>query len=92
TDTTEPTTTPVQPTNPSTIEIGTPSLMGDVDLNGSASVSDVVRLAKFISSSTLYPLANSTAAANADVNHDKTINELDNAILIEYMLGRITSL
>ncbi|MGN0612724.1 MAG: endo-1,4-beta-xylanase, partial [Porcipelethomonas sp.] len=72
------------------IEFGTPTLIGDADLNGTIGVSDVVKTAKFISSNTLYPLRDSVAAANADVNYDKQINSLDVSKMIEYVLRCIT--
>ncbi|MGN0612783.1 MAG: glycosyl hydrolase [Porcipelethomonas sp.] len=73
-----------------TIEIGTPSLIGDADLDGKVGVSDVVKTAKFVSSSSMYPLQDAVAAANADVNYDKAINTLDVSKMIEYTLSRIT--
>ncbi len=76
----------------SLLEVGVPSKMGDIDLNSDVGVADVTFLAKYISNSTLNPITDSTSAANADLNGDKTINSKDTSILIEYLLGSISSL
>ena len=81
----EPTTLP-----PSDVEIGTPSKMGDVDLNGEVGLSDITKLGKFLVNGKSYPLANATAAANADVTHDGSVNGLDLSKIIEFNLKKIT--
>ena len=63
-------------------------LIGDADLNGSVELSDVTAIAKFELNNEAYPLKNETAYANADMNDDKDINQLDVSILIETQLGR----
>ena len=64
-----------------------PTLKGDVDLNGEVSLSDVVCLSKYNLNSKLFPLANDTALANADMNSDGEVNGLDTSALIEQQLG-----
>ncbi len=74
------------------VEIGTPSMMGDVNLDGEVAASDIVMLSKFMINSTIFPLKNSTATANADVTGDKTIGSADTLKLIEYIVGSIKEL
>ncbi|MBQ3566696.1 MAG: cellulase family glycosylhydrolase [Oscillospiraceae bacterium] len=71
-------------------EIGTPSMMGDINLDNFVGTADVVVLTKYNANSLLYPLKNSTAIANADVNHDDTLDTSDTLKLIEYLLRTIT--
>ncbi|MGN0613292.1 MAG: glycoside hydrolase family 9 protein [Porcipelethomonas sp.] len=66
-------------------------IYGDVDLNGKVSVSDTVRLAKYLASKTLYPL-NATAVENADCLYDNVIDARDGQRLIEFCLGLVFSL
>lgn len=74
------------------IEMGTPSMVGDVNLDGEVAASDIVVLSKFMINSSIFPLENSTAAANADVTHDKLIGSSDTLKLIEYIVGSIKAL
>ncbi len=71
------------------IEIGEPSKYGDVNLDNDVTVTDSILLSKFIANQNKYPLKNSTAAANADVEKDKKINTSDLLKLIEFTLGKI---
>ena len=91
TDPTEPTeaTDPTEATEETSIEFGTPSKMGDVNLNGGVELADVICLSRYVASPVLYPLENSTAMANADVYHDKIINANDVSKLTEYNLRSI---
>ena len=64
------------------------TLKGDVDVNGTVELTDVVVLSKYTMSYIAYPLADYTAYANSDINDDKDINGLDVSALIENQLGR----
>ena len=64
-------------------------LYGDLDMDGNASISDVVALSKFNASNLVYPLSCRTAIENADCLYDGSINSGDAAILIEYTIGLI---
>lgn len=77
-------------TTDTSIEFGTPSKMGDVNLDTAVGLTDLVLLAKHVSSPTAYPLKNAIAAANADVTHDKLLDSLDVDKLSEYNLLTIT--
>ena len=88
-------TEPAEPaTEPVAVKIGAaadPSkatLRGDADVSGDVGISDVVAVAKFLLSSSSYPLKNDTAKANADMNRDSVINGLDTSALIENQLGK----
>ena len=96
TDPTEPSTDPTEtdPTEPSTapsVEIGTPSKMGDVNCDNAVGTADIAALSKFIANADLFPLKDSTAAANADVTHDGVVDSTDTLKLIEYLLKTITA-
>ncbi len=85
---------PAETTEPSevpSVEFGTASLLGDVDCNGYIELSDLTTLAKNILNSNIFPLNDSVANANADVNSDKTINSTDATLLSEFILEKITS-
>jgi len=88
TTTTTKVTTPVVPSTP----IGTPSLIGDVDLNKAVESADLIVLSKYLVNSNTYPITDSTAVANADVNKDKAVNALDSAKLVEFLLDAISNL
>lgn len=85
------TTTTATPEKPST-PIGTASLVGDVDLNKAVESADLIVLSKYLVNSNTYPITDSTAVANADVNKDKAVNALDSAKLVEFLLDAINSL
>ncbi len=105
TDPTEPTTPTDEPTDPTepSEEVTIPSYTGtgeltygDVDLNGSVAVADVVCLAKHITNKTINTLGKgdaeteAKATEQADVNYDRVINNADLSKLVEYALGSIT--
>ncbi len=71
-------------------------LYGDVNLDGSVSVADITKLAKYLVSSSLFPVGNGDAeSANralvqANVADDAAVDALDSNKLIEYCLNSIT--
>ncbi len=71
-------------------EIGTPTIIGDADLNGEVAMADAVTIAKYLTNSKIYPLSDSTAFANADVNGDNVIDNSDTSKFIEYFLNNIS--
>ncbi len=95
TDPTEETTEAPVVTDPSeetteapTVEIGTVSLLGDVDVDGEVALADVVYLAKHNLNRTVFPLKNTTANANADMNSDKKIDATDLSKLANKVLEK----
>ena len=72
-------------TAPST-ELGEPTMYGDVNLDDEVTLADIALLTKYVASSELYPLKDSTAAANADVDHDGYISSGDAQKMIEFVL------
>ncbi len=85
------TTQPTETTQAPTIEIGTPSLLGDVDCSDAVDVADLTMLAKHILNKNIFPLPSDVATANSDVNKDKKIDSADTAKLVEFILEKITS-
>lgn len=67
---------------------GNTVLKGDADLDGEVGLSDVVAVTKYNLSNNIYPLANDTAYANADMNSDGVVDGLDASALIENQLGK----
>ncbi|MBQ3566776.1 MAG: hypothetical protein IJA12_06305, partial [Oscillospiraceae bacterium] len=61
------------------------------DMNGSASMADIAKLAKYVSNAELFPITDPTALANADVTQDGVIDQLDTNMLIEIALGTYES-
>ena len=64
------------------------TLKGDADVNKEVGLSDVITVAKYNLNNELYPLANETAFANADMNSDGEVNGVDTSALIENQLGK----
>ena len=64
------------------------TLKGDADLSGEVDLADLTTVAKFNLNNELYPLANETAFANADMNSDGEVNGVDTSALIENQLGK----
>ncbi len=91
TEPTEPSTEPTEPSTVPSVDIGTPTMMGDVNCDNSVGTADIVSLSKFNANAGLFPLKDSTAAANADVTHDGVIDAADALKLIEYLLNSITA-
>ncbi len=81
--TTEPTT--------NVVTFGTPTIAGDANMDGSASMADIAKLAKYVSNAELFPITDPTALANADVTQDGVIDSLDTNMLIEIALGSYES-
>jgi len=73
-----------------TIDFGTASKLGDVNCDGDIATTDLIELAKYTVNAKSYPLKDNIAAANADVNSDKTIDSLDVQKLVEYLLEAIS--
>ncbi len=67
------------------------TVLGDIDLDDTQGMSDIVTLTKFNASASLYPLSDKTAIANADMNQDGKIDAVDTSILIEMALGDFAS-
>ena len=79
-------------TEPTTaVTFGTPTIAGDIDMNGSASMADIAKLAKYVSNAELFPITDPTALANADITQDGVIDQLDTNMLIEIALGTYES-
>ena len=70
-----------------TVAKAKPTLIGDADLNGEVSLSDIITVSKCVISDTVYPLINLTAEANADMNGNGSVDCIDLSILIEVNLG-----
>jgi len=82
-----------QPTTEApTVDIGTPSMIGDVNCDGDIATADLIELAKYTVNAASYPLKDNVANANADINGDKKINSLDVQKLVEYLLEAINTL
>ncbi len=71
----------------SSITFGTPTIAGDIDMNGESGMADIVKLSKYTSNVELFPITDPTALANADVTQDGVIDALDTNMLIEIALG-----
>jgi hypothetical protein len=69
----------------------TVTIAGDIDLNNEQGISDIVTLSKFNANPELYPITDSTALANADMNQDGKVDTLDATILIEMALSTYES-
>ncbi len=79
-------------TEPTTaVTFGTPTIAGDVDMNGESGMADITKLAKYTSNAELFPITDPTALANADVTQDGVIDSLDTNMLIEIALGTYES-
>jgi len=85
-------TTTTTTTEAPTVNIGTPSKIGDVNCDGDIATADLIELAKYTVNAASYPLKNEVANANADINSDKKIDSLDVQKLVEYLLESIKSL
>lgn len=66
-------------------------LYGDVNQDGVVNQADIIALVNIIIHVTATPAAGSNAFVASDVNGDGTINSVDNAILSDFIIGRITS-
>lgn len=64
-------------------------IWGDVNVDGSVDLVDVVVLSQYLLSNKAYPLKNATARENAQCKYDGIIDIADNSKLIEYNLGAI---
>ena len=73
------------------VKFGTPTIAGDIDMNGEYGMADITKLAKYTSNAELFPIEDSTALANADVTQDGVIDQLDTNMLIEMALGTYES-
>lgn len=73
------------------VNIDTPTIAGDLDLDDKHGMSDIVFLTKYTASPELYPITDATALANADVNQDGVIDSIDTNLLIEMTLGSFES-
>ncbi len=74
-----------------TVIFGTPTIAGDIDMNGESGITDIVKLSKYTSNAELFPITDPTALANADVTQDGVIDSLDTNMLIEIALGSYES-
>ena len=63
------------------------TLKGDADLNGEVGVADVIKVSKYNLSNLMFPLTDSKAMANADMNCDGVVDSVDCNMLIELNLG-----
>lgn len=70
-----------------TIEFGTPTMLGDVNLDGVISASDVVVLNKYLISSSEYPLEGPVNYANADCITNQKLDLEDSSAIANYVLG-----
>ena len=73
------------------VKFGTPTIAGDIDMNGEYGIADIAKISKYISNAELFPITDPTALANADVTHDGVIDQLDTNMLIEIALGMYES-
>ena len=64
-----------------------PTLLGDVDFNGLADLTDLIIISKYNLNNVIYPLLNLTAIANGDMNRDGIVNTIDCSVMIEHNLG-----
>lgn len=84
-------TTAPQPTEATTTATPVqPSKVGDVNCDGSVSLTDAVLLACHLSNKEVYPLKDEIAYANADVDYDNQLTSSDLDMLNEYNLKTIT--
>lgn len=79
----------VEVTGDGTIDIGEPTLLGDVNLDGAVGVADISTLAKYNVNPEVYSLSG-VAIANADVTKDAKVDGLDLNAIIEYCLKSIS--
>ena len=68
-------------------KFGTQTIAGDVNVDNVFSVADISRMTKYIVSAELYPIVDSTALANADVNQDGIIDSVDKNEMLVMFLG-----
>jgi hypothetical protein len=90
--TTQATTTVTTTVDPDTIVDYSRVLYGDVNLDNSVTVADVVTLSKHLVNAEIFPLANATAMENANTLYDDVVNSSDNLKIIEYNTGKLTLL
>ncbi|MBQ3567191.1 MAG: hypothetical protein IJA12_08425 [Oscillospiraceae bacterium] len=76
-------------TEGTTVEIGEPTMLGDVNLDGAIGVADISTLAKYNVNPDVYSLSG-VAIANADVTKDAKVDGLDLNAIIEYCLKSIS--
>ena len=67
------------------------TVLGDADCNGDVGLSDVICVSRYNVNHACYPLSEQ-GLINADVNHDRKVNGLDAAKLMEYNLQKIKEL
>ncbi|MGN0614428.1 MAG: cohesin domain-containing protein [Porcipelethomonas sp.] len=84
----EPTTEPA--TVPS-VSMGEVTLRGDIDCDGKIATADITKGAKYVASKALYPVT-PNGLANGDLNESGDLDNVDVAKLIEYCLGKVTTL
>jgi len=65
--------------------------VGDVDLDGSVNLTDMITLSKYLVNANIYPI-NATAHKNADCNYNGVVDASDNAKLAEYLLSALSKL
>lgn len=88
TTTTETTTATQETTTTTTTVVILGGLRGDVNSDGSCSIADVVRLARYISQDeTLDPAFTAVEIENADVNADSSVDSADITMLSRYLVG-----
>ncbi len=80
---------PTPSTEPTSAKV---TLLGDVNLDDVVGLADLITVSKYNLNSTLFPLKDATAAANADMNNDGKIDSLDEDRLIEFNLSAIDNL
>lgn len=68
---------------------GSSALYGDVDCNGSVSISDVVLLARYVSQDATCPTLSKLGIANADCSYDELIDANDISTIARYLAGLI---
>lgn len=86
------TTTTATTVDPDTVIDWGRVLYGDVNVDGSVALADVVVLSKHLVNTQLFPLLNATAKENANCQYDDNIDNFDNIKLIEYNSGVLTLL
>lgn len=73
-----------------TSETSAQIMMGDANCDNTVSATDITAIAKCIASDALYPLKNSSAYANADMNDSGKVDSDDLSIIIEqYTNGQL---
>ncbi len=68
-------------------KFGIQTIAGDVNVDNVFSVADISKMTKYIVSAELYPIEDSTALANADVNQDGIIDSVDKNEMLVMFLG-----